>query len=322
MALKERMTTCLSLKNLNFNLTSKYIIVAISGGPGNQLFQFAAGYYLSKKINARLILDHSWFNSSAEKSLGPQAKSEFVLPSLIDSSKFAFSISSLLAKPLKAYFFTEAFLKGNKSYRINEINEFKFDYRFDEIKNSVFLNGFWQADIYTKDIDFSFFSKKFFKEIESCIDKEIMNKILSPGSICVSIRRGDYDESLLVCDEKFFFTGIEKITNYLKDLLIEPYIFVFSDDTEYASQLFSKMNYKNLSVIKKFNGIEKWKSDFYLGSLCSHHIISNSSFSWWVAKINNNFEPIIKKKVIAPKYWWRFLPVENLDIYPKNWDII
>ncbi len=60
-------------------------------------------------------------------------------------------------------------------------------------------------------------------------------------------------------------------------------------------------------------GLESY-NDMRLMSLCQHHIIANSSFSWWGAWLNSNQNKI----VIAPKKW--FANDTNVkDLIPDNW---
>lgn len=53
--------------------------------------------------------------------------------------------------------------------------------------------------------------------------------------------------------------------------------------------------------------------DFFLLSLCKHNIITNSSFGWWSAWLNQNPEKI----VIHPAQWIHGLPTQ--DVCPKEW---
>lgn len=58
--------------------------------------------------------------------------------------------------------------------------------------------------------------------------------------------------------------------------------------------------------------------DFFILSKCKHNIISNSSFGWWAAWLNQNED----KLVIAPKHWidpkWHhYTPVT--DVWPATW---
>ena len=55
--------------------------------------------------------------------------------------------------------------------------------------------------------------------------------------------------------------------------------------------------------------------DMYLMSQCKHHIIANSSFSWWGAWLN----PSKEKIVIAPKKWFFDSDKDESDIIPETW---
>ena len=57
---------------------------------------------------------------------------------------------------------------------------------------------------------------------------------------------------------------------------------------------------------------DSWQ-DMMLMSHCKHHIICNSTFSWWGAWLNPNMD----KTVIVPSRW--FQHSEAPDIYPTGW---
>ncbi len=70
----------------------------------------------------------------------------------------------------------------------------------------------------------------------------------------------------------------------------------------------------NVIYIEKnmFANYEDWY-DMYLMSQCKHNIISNSTFGWWGAWLNDNRDKI----VIAPKVF--FTSSECTDICPDGW---
>ncbi len=74
--------------------------------------------------------------------------------------------------------------------------------------------------------------------------------------------------------------------------------FVFSDDVDWCkSELVNKLNnVKSVTVVEN----EKDYIDFYLMSMCKHNIITNSTFSWWSAYLNQNPAKI----VIMPEHWF------------------
>jgi len=92
----------------------------------------------------------------------------------------------------------------------------------------------------------------------------------------------------------------------------------FSDDIEWCQKEFD-----NLDRNKFFVNIESDYIEFYLMTLCKHHIIANSTFSWWAAYLNKN----PNKAVIIPEPWFGYAPImstcsDTEGLYLPNWIIV
>ena len=85
---------------------------------------------------------------------------------------------------------------------------------------------------------------------------------------------------------------------------------VFSDDIKWCKENFIGNNFY-------FVENEKDYIEMYLMSSCNNNIISNSSFSWWSAWINENEN----KKIIGPKNWFgpSLSNISDRDIIPLEW---
>lgn len=89
----------------------------------------------------------------------------------------------------------------------------------------------------------------------------------------------------------------------------KPVFFVFSDDISWVK---GNLDIPQAVYIEGNTGKDAY-IDMQLMSLCRHHIIANSSFSWWGAWLN----PAPDKIVLAPDRW--FIGRERPDILPEKW---
>ncbi len=90
----------------------------------------------------------------------------------------------------------------------------------------------------------------------------------------------------------------------------ETRFLIISDDINWCKKNFKGSNYF-------FTDNNTALEDLYLQSLCTNNIISNSTFSWWGAWLNEN--PV--KIVIVPKPWYgkEFLHIRTDDLIPEAW---
>lgn len=153
-------------------------------------------------------------------------------------------------------------------------------------------------------------SEKYFNNYKDEIvnifrNEEVLNRIRSKypleSSVSVHVRRGDY----LSLQHYHPCPPLEYYKNAISQLSVEN-VLIFSDDINWC-----KNNFNNCMFIE---GQEDYE-DMYLMSLCTHHIIANSSFSWWGAYLSKN-----DGTVFAPKKWFGEGGPQNWkDVYCKNW---
>jgi len=281
-------------------ITSQNIEVEISGGIGNQLFQFAAALALAQHLNAEIILDVSWY----ERELQSVDKRYMELDEFFDLSKIRRVKSKRHPK-------VEFAIKRAKNYKV--INDAKIDlsaFHSLSTRRHIRMRGYWQSEAYfTPIVDFlrSSYSKH---QMMSTLANEIANEISSSISLGIHVRRGDYITNRKtnsfhgVCGEDYFKNATRLV---LKSKKIDK-VYVFSDDIQWCRENLN-LDVPNVLVESVVSDTEQLK----LLSLCSHHVISNSSFSWWAAWFGYSEEQV----VIYPQVW--FSDGSSLKCMPVHW---
>ena len=119
-------------------------------------------------------------------------------------------------------------------------------------------------------------------------------------TVSVHIRRGDFlNVGRDISQGSYYKRAVEAITKKIKS----PYYIVFSDDIAWV-----KKNYFfGRCLFVSGCGLSD-PEEMVLMSRCRHHIIANSTFSYWGALINTGIE----KLVIYPRGWRK-------RIMPDNW---
>jgi hypothetical protein len=288
------------------------IVSHILGGIGNQMFQYAAGRSLALHLNDRYALDLKDFDRYALHH-GYELKRVFnvpVEPTTSDELKLVLGLRglSLLKKILRRGQFS--ILRGKKF--IVEPH-FNFWPEFFSLNSSAYLHGYWQSEKYFKSIEKVIRDDFSFKKPLAGKNLLIANEIQQTNAVCLHIRRGDYLSDaktyriMSVCDISYY----ERAISYMAAKVSNPIFYVFSDDMYWVKQGIS-ITYPTVYV--DHNRGEDSYVDMQLMSLCKHHIIANSSFSWWGAWLN----PSAKKIVVAPRLWFKNRNNDS-DLIPIEW---
>jgi hypothetical protein len=278
------------------------IIAKITGGLGNQLFQYAVGKAVADFHQVELKLDITAYRTYTLHNGCRLELFDITADIATDKEILQFKGSnSFFSKILrKIGMFQKSSYYSEKQRTIFDQNVFSF---FDR-----YLDGYWQNEQYFLGI-----REKLIVELKSSnpISSnaiEYQSKINYTNSISLHVRRGDYlnHSEIGVLDVSYY----QKAVKYLSDIIENPVFFVFSNDLEWC--------YKNFEFIEgNCIFVENTKSeidDLVLMSLCKHNIVANSSFSWWGAWLNNNVDKI----VVAPKKWMAVNPNEYKWV-PNNW---
>jgi hypothetical protein len=110
------------------------------------------------------------------------------------------------------------------------------------------------------------------------------------------------------CDLDYYTAAAEKIAEGVDN----PIFFVFSDEPDWC-KAHLKLEHQTHYIDNNIG--EAAYCDMQLMSLCRHHVLANSSFSWWGAWLN----PRDDKKVIAPKRWFADDSKDTSDLIPAGW---
>jgi len=298
------------------------IIVQLFGGLGNQMFQYAAGRSLAHRLNTQLKLDILPFQNY---KLRKYILSEFKILEFFalkeDLRRVKWFSTSVRKRPSISVrnFFTGIYclLNGIRPILYKKESHFHFDPEFLKLPDDIYLEGYWQSEKYFKDIE-NIIRREFTLRNEPDITNTHMaEKIFESNAISLHIRRGDYISNPVsfthhgVCSLKYYHTAIDCMVKNISD----PHFYIFSDDPLWVKQNLI-VNYPHTYVTH--NQDLQDSLDLWLMSMCKHHIIANSSFSWWGAWLSNNS----KKIVIAPKKWVNNPELDIRDLIPGLWHLI
>jgi hypothetical protein len=319
------------------------IIIKLNGGLGNQLFQYALGRNLSIKLATELKLDTSslgvdWghhhtvryyglepFNIHATIATDSDLRNIGVFGGKLALKTLSTDSRSYFIRPFRqiARRWVARKSLAERPYVLEP--HFYFSPEVMSVKDGTYLEGFWQTEKYFKDIRPIILKDFTLKNGFSPAGQAFADEMNRTESIALHIRRGDAVHNPRghsfhgFCSNEYYIKGVEEIASRLekskgKDVLKNLTIFVFSDEIQWVKDNL-KLPYPTRYVSAP--GMKDYE-ELVLISKAKHQIISNSTFSWWGAWLNENPDKI----VVSPKNFFVNTSLDTRDLLPETWVLI
>lgn len=307
------------------------VLVQITGGLGNQLFQFAAGLSMVDGDPSRLdieqklgkprsaskstadIFGFTWPHPINVVQVNQSRITDFmsrvtgyclrmgVKPSVLESRKFVESTILFLSSLL-----VSTFLRKRRNMVIGHgVGYSKLDNNY----SNPYLVGYFQSYKYVEK-NYQYLMKA---KIQ-CVGPELeqLNLVaIEEKPLVVHLRFGDYllEKNFGIPSREFYSTSISRLLarGGCKS------IWVFSDDLSKARE---KLDLNDTLPIRWINSVD----DSVVGTLQAMrlgqaYVIANSTFSWWAAYLSLN----PRAEVVAPSPW--FMGMEDpKELIPLNWE--
>jgi hypothetical protein len=296
--------------------TAMKILLNQRSGLGNQLFQYAAGLYFARKYNATLeIIRQPEQRASSFGHPRPFLLSNFRISASVRErtllDRLLRSKSRLIATgaaPVRRLFGAHS----HDPYLL--INwEFQPSLPLPAGVRRLYLSGRFQAYQYSQKVERQLRSELVFREPPTGKNLQILNRIRDcECPVSVHLRRGDYTvewDGRNLLPVRYYDNAIAAI----RETHPNSIFFVFSDDIASARESLQKLE---PAVFVDHNAEDAAHEDLRLMSACRHHILANSTFSWWGAWLNPNPD----KVVVVPDPWHLSNPHPNL--IPPTWRCI
>lgn len=266
------------------------ILTRLMGGMGNQMFQYAAGRSLSLRFQTELLLDTQWYATAHPDEETPRS---------FELAAFDLPDTTIWCPGMR-----------RPDYDLRD-PYFTYNAAFEWVSDDTRLVGQWQSPQYFADYadvirrDFTF-------RADASEGNQLLARITAdPSAVSLHVRRTDYvtpASNLGFVGESYY----ERAVAWVRERVAQPTFYIFSDEPAWCRQ---HLMFGDASVYVDGNVGANSYLDMWLMSHCKHHIIANSTFSWWGAWLNPNAE----KLIAAPARWFCDPSMDARDLVPSTW---
>ncbi len=293
------------------------IIVKIFQGIGNQLFQYAYGRAVGLNKGCEFKIDNSYYiNYSEVTQYGYTYKREYGLNQFniienIATPEEIERVKTVSGSNRISSFINRKLQESAPYYRKRLVKELDtvFDCNLLRINDNTYVEGYFVSEKYFKNHRSLILNEFSLKKALNEKNAAVIKRMQDTESVCISIRRTNFLANPVhnVCNEQYYKDGLSAMSDLLKNMRV----FIFSDDNEYVVNNF-KLPFEHEFVTHNF---PDFYEDLRLMTHCKHHVIPNSTFSWWGAWLSQHEG----KKIIAPKIWLNSNAIDYSTVIPEEW---
>lgn len=285
------------------------IVVRLLGGLGNQMFQYAAGLSLARRLDVEFALDLRAFERYRLR--------DFALGRCRVRAGTA-RRQDLLRWPLFAGPVVRRYSQLGRILDWYVPPLLGFDPRWLDLQDGTLLDGYFQMERYFESVGDVLLGE--FQPIAplSPASRALVDEMRGTNSTAVHVRRGDYVTNPHasrvhgVCSISYY----EGAVRSLRESGGDRKLFVFSDDPQWVR---SSMDLGGQVSYVEGNK-EQPELDLHLMSHCRDFIISNSTFSWWAAWLGTRRSGA--GQVIAPDPWFADTTLQPEGLLPGHWRLL
>ena len=272
------------------------IIIHVMGGLGNQLYQYAM-YEKLKSLGKQVKLDLDAYQTDDPEAREWRSLELEWLDGLSYDVCTKEERTLFLDNSMKLLDRIRRKVTGRKSRKVEENKSFMPEiYQMDD----VYLYGYWACEKYYEEIIPLLQEKIHFKTSSNPKNQQCIEQMKQENAVSIHVRRQDYltvadgKRYMGICTDAYYQTAIA----FIKQHVVNPIFYVFSDDAAYAREHF---NEPNMHIVD-WNKAKDSLYDMQLMSNCKHHICANSTFSMWGARLNPYKEKIMIRPLHADNY--------------------
>ncbi len=287
------------------------ISVHISGGLGNQLFQYAAGLALARRLNTGLRMDARKFASTDASHEDPSARPLRILDLHLPFRDLCTSVEEKSLR--RRWNLAKNFHLPKSWLGFHTDPDHRFSPKFLSLPDGTRLQGYFQSELYFAEIADEV--RRAFQPQDSSLIAAIDARLATLRRdnrplVSLHIRRGDF-LNITAYDA---MTGADFIDRATAQFPGADFL-VFSDDLDWCRTHFADRTHVYFSPFMRV------LEDFFAMARCEHNILAKSTFSWWAAWLNT--QP--GRRVIAPKIAMEEKPKwggSSPDYYPSSWTLL
>jgi hypothetical protein len=299
------------------------VLLYLTGGLGNQLFQYAALEsvpYISKKCVIS-NLGHPRLNTNGMPEItsilgeGIQFQNFDTFSRELVEKIIGLNLRLSVGKSRVLKTLTRNVLRVISNVVVSVLSrEFvRIIFKVEAKPNSLFRNsllvGYFQVSNYANSLS-RVVSESLL--IENPDLSELITKAKRVQPLVIHLRRGDYasEKDFGMLDVNYYQNAFSEFVSSKGSLKCKE-IWIFSDEIEIARKVLKLDSDLNHEWFSEVGG--STSTTLLAMSLGSSFIIANSTFSWWAAQLSSN-----SPAVYYPQKWFKNLDFD-INLFPRGW---